>query len=129
MREMKKFFRHSVVDFLLAAVFAASVGIPVIHHFCMGTSEGVTVFVKQRCCEGSEDMPKDCCRDDVVLQQMNDNGILAPSQIAVSLPMEILLPTAISAPLMDVAAVVPAIIDTSPPPSLNIPVLYRSLLI
>ncbi|MCX6137118.1 MAG: hypothetical protein NTV54_06450, partial [Ignavibacteriales bacterium] len=98
---MKNFVRHIVADLLLVSVLTASVGIPVIHHFCMGTSAGTTVFLKQRCCEGSEDMPKDCCHDDVVLQQLNDDGILAPPYVSFSLPMVLLLHTAVIIPILD----------------------------
>ena len=126
---MKNLVRHIVVNFLIVAVFAVSVGIPVIHHFCMGTSEGITVFVKQRCCEGNEDMPMDCCRDDVVLQQMNDDGILSPSPAPFSLPVVILLHAETITQDADGALTVVAIADTSPPSPVNIPVLHHSLLI
>lgn len=126
---MKNLARHIVTNFLMTAVFTASVGIPVIHHFCMGTSEGITIFLKQRCCEGSEDMPKDCCHDDVVLQQMNDDGILSPTQVSFSLPIVLLLHAVTIAPDVDPAYTVAAVVDTSPSPPVNIPIVYQSLLI
>lgn len=126
---MKTLVRHIVADILLASVLTASVGIPVIHHFCMGTSAGTTVFLKQRCCEGSEDMPKDCCHDDVVLQQLNDDGILAPSHVSFSLPMVLLLRAAAIVPIVDGAYVAAAVVDTSPPSHVTIPIVNQSLLI
>jgi hypothetical protein len=74
-------------------------------------------------------MPKDCCHDDVVLQQMNDDGILSPTQVSFSLPIVLLLHAVTIAPDVDPAYTVAAVVDTSPSPPVNIPIVYQSLLI
>jgi hypothetical protein len=127
---MAQLFRNIVNILTAAMLFIASAGIPVIHHFCMGDSDGVSVFVKKSCCEGSE-MPKDCCRDDVTLQQLNDEGLApVPALPAPSLTMLASLPPLASASPQSSQDVRPVMyVDTSPPIHPDIPIFVQSFLI
>jgi hypothetical protein len=127
---MAQHFRNIVNILIAAMLFIASAGIPVIHHFCMGDSDGVSVFVKKSCCEGAA-MPKNCCNDNVTLQQLNDDG-LAPGVLmpAPSLSMLALLPPVTSPSLKNGHDARPVMyVDTSPPVHTDIPIFVRSLLI
>lgn len=125
---------------LLAHLLVATSGVPLVYHFCGGEMDSVSLGSAKKCdCQHEETesddntcCEKDCCHDELTVNKLDLNILLSSTHLTSELlatPLLTTLPFVLRMPTQEPVHSFGFVEHSPPLRHLDIPILFRSLLI